>query len=342
MQHPATMTRAGGGTGCRWMAVVVGTVLTLAGRPATAQQMPLLGVRPFNGQATALGKPNHVFHYYVEADRGWGGLDGSDREAARVDEVRAARGRFPDRLILISYAGMPRSGATLEGCADGAYDARYRSYGRAMQEAGLGRIVLRIGWEWDGSANPMGIEGDSGKAVLYRRCFRNIARNVRAGYGGSAGGILFDFNSTTGIAHRGGLPLLNSGYPGDDVVDIVSVEGFDNRPCAQPADAACRWGRVLRSLTLVRDFARARGKRMAIPEWAVWNTTGSPDPYHIQGFDNPMHVRNLCAFARDPANNVLYYVYFNGSRRSPWYDLTEPRNRRAAEAFATYCDSGPG
>lgn len=340
MRDPIAAMRAGGRARRSWAAVMLGAVLALGGGPAAAERGPLFGVRPFNGHATALGKPNQVFHYYVEASRGWGGLDGSNRDVGKILEARAAQRRFPDRLILISYPGLPARGATLEGCARGAYDARYRGYGQAMRAAGLRGVVLRVGWEWDSDTTRMGVGGNIGKTGAFRHCFQNIVRNIRAGYGGSEG-IRFDFNSTTGIALRGGLRLLSSGYPGDDVVDIISVEGFDNRPCPYGGDAACRWGRVLRSLTLVRDFARARGKRMAIPEWAVWNTAGLPDPKRIRGFDNALHVRNLCRFARDPANNVAYYVYFNGRHR-PWYDLTQPRNRRAAQAFATYCGSGPG
>jgi hypothetical protein len=310
------------------------------GTTAAGREAPFLGVQPYGGEPEALGKRNDVFHYFIEADKGWGGLDGSDEEVAKIREARKDLAKHPGRLVLLSHPGVPDGGGSLEACANGAYDARYRGYGRAIREEGLRGAVIRVGWEWDGGGTELSIHGDRSRAHAYRRCFRNIVKGIRAGYDGPEEDIRFDFNSTTGIAHRGGRDLLEAGYPGDDVVDVISVEGYDNRPCKVAADVECRWERVLASLELVRDFARERGKPMAIPEWGIWNTTGMPrDGDTVRGFDNPTHIRHLCRFARDPANNVLYYVYFLG-RTSTWHNLNRPENRLSAQAYAAACASG--
>lgn len=348
-----SLTSKVSGKSCRRSIVVAGSLalgLFWTGT-VSAQQAPLLGVRfsppSFETELPPAfgGKPNWIWHWMIETDKGWPALNGDNPADSHIAEAARRTDANPSRRALISHPGIPSGvGATRRGCATGAYATHYAKFGRAMANAGLDNAILRIGWEWDGGGTPISLRKDFAGIADYKACFRNIVTNVRAGWRGVRGSLtgvpLFDFNSTTDIGNPSLAGRLDQAYPGNDVVDIVSVEGYDNRPCADATNVDCRWGNIERSLILVRDFAASRTptpKRMAIPEWAIWNDPTGP----AKGFDNPEHVRRLCAFARTPANNVFYYNYFNGGPNYPNLDLTLPRNSQSRNAFVASCGSGP-
>ena len=51
--------------------------------------------------------------------------------------------------------------------------------------------------------------------------------------------------------------------------------------------------------------ARARGKRLAVSEWGVW------DQGDLAKADNPVYVENMYRFFRDNAANIAYENYYN-------------------------------
>src|SRR5690606_1391277 len=78
-------------------------------------------------------------------------------------------------------------------------------------------------------------------------------------------------------------------------------------------DPACRLARQERAwnhyswhLYTIRDFAAAKGKRMAIPEWGI---TTRADGHG--GGENPYYIRKMHEFIMNPANHVAFHVYFD-------------------------------
>ena len=65
-----------------------------------------------------------------------------------------------------------------------------------------------------------------------------------------------------------------------------------------------RWARVERVFDLVRDFGLAHGKKLAFPEWGIW--TSRQQHQRWGGGDNPYHVQQVCAYAKDPAKCHAY------------------------------------
>ena len=213
----------------------------------------------------------------------------------------------------------------------GQFDGYYLSYGRQIRAYGIKNLILRLGWEWDADTNALNADGDPAKAAKYAQCYRRIALNIRAGC--PECNTQFDFNSTTRINRRG--DLIDIGFPGPDVVDIVSIEGYDNT--GPKGDPPGRWQALKSAFDYVKAFGQRKGTYFAIPEWAVLNTTLAPAPGNFNGGgDNGYHVQQVCTYAKDAGNGAYWLVYFNGSAdRYPWHDLRA--NPNAMAAYRQYC-----
>jgi hypothetical protein len=265
-------------------------------------------------------------HTYVTKREGWEPIRGRSA-GARLHEVKAALEDEPGQTVLISYPPFPQGTEGNNGrralgkCAAGNFNRYYLEYGRSLAAHGLNRLILRIGWEWDADYFVWGADRDLYQARLYGDCFAHVVRAIRRGH--PDGRLLFDWGSTMRVTPE----MLKAGYPGDGVVDVVSVSGYDNRGGSTPQE---RWARVERVFDLVRDFGRAHGKKLAFPEWGIWFNGGS-----WGGGDNPYHIQKVCAYAKNPANNVLYLNYFN--RVNPYVDHRLEAHPRALAAFRAHC-----
>jgi hypothetical protein len=97
-------------------------------------------------------------------------------------------------------------------------------------------------------------------------------------------------------------------------VDIYDQSWATNTyPYPSTCDAACRltrqqtaWNGHSWRLNTLRDFARARGKPLALPEWGVITRSDGHG-----GGDNPYFVQMMHDFILDLANNVVFHAYFN-------------------------------
>ena len=112
------------------------------------------------------------------------------------------------------------------------------------------------------------------------------------------------------------------------------MEGYDGQgPKGNPEG---RWRAQEQILNFIRDFTKARGKKMAIPEWAIMNEKLASVPANFNtGGDNGYHIQKICEYAKNKDNNVAYHIYFNGSDTYPWHDLR--RNPNAMAAYRNYC-----
>ncbi len=248
---------------------------------------------------------------------GWSELRGDPDD----DHTRYIMGLAQDRIasggvFVISYSGIPKDGdrtVDLARCARGDFASSYQKFGNRLRLEGLAAkgIVIRIAWEWDntGTTNMgIGSKPTSTQLANFKACYANIVTNMRIGVkNDGVGRPLFDFNSSTGAT----TASLTSGYPGDKYVDIVSMEGYDNRgPGCRPTDHLCRWKDFYSHVQQVSAFGKARNKLMAFPEWALWELYKDDGKTLLRDGNNPVHVENLCKFAKEPANRVHYFSYF--------------------------------
>jgi hypothetical protein len=205
---------------------------------------------------------------------------------------------------------------SLAKCAAGQYDTHWARLADNLVYYGLHSAYLRPGWEMDGSWFAWRAEPGSGREAHFAGCFRRIVQTMRQRQ--PTAQWRFVLNTATAWSNRSYLEAI---WPGDQYVDVVGIDFYDQSwyantyPYPSGCDAACRlarqqtaWHYTSRHLFTLRDFALARGKSIAIPEWGV---AIRPDGHG--GGDNPYYMRKMHEFIHDPQNEVEFHAYWNVS-----------------------------
>ncbi len=208
---------------------------------------------------------------------------------------------------------------TLASCAAGTDNAHWKALATNLVAAGLGSSVLRLGHEFNGNWYAWNAVG---RASTYIGCFQQMVTTMRAVSGSH---LSFNWNPSAGPLQM----AAETAYPGDAYVDSVGLDIYDvvygtfGQPKSGPADAGPDGGDLLtdaerqkgwtflttgdHNLYYWRDFAKAHGKPLSIPEWGTWNEAGSEPG----GGDDPVYVQGMHDFIADPANDVLFASYFD-------------------------------
>jgi hypothetical protein len=208
-------------------------------------------------------------------------------------------------------------GTKLEDVADGGYEGYFHLLAERMASIQpAGDITVRIGWEHNGWWYPW---SSIGREADYIQAYRMAVDQFRQ----VSDRFVFEWNFNEAY-HENPAPA----YPGDDVVDIISIDGFYNTEWSG-------WDGV-RAFELVRDkpyglawlesFAAAHDKPTAYSEWGVTADT--------QGAD---YIRLFAAWVKEHAaaadgEGVVYTGYWESNDHLPAYlqDNTYPA---ASEAF---------
>lgn len=296
--------------------LLCGATLALS---CTAAQAAEVGVFRWNspegpsqvdGFSQWLGNPVTVATAF-EARTTWDDITGADWNLAPWSNwVRAQHGRN----IALAVPMLPASGASLASCAAGQYDGYWAKFANNLAYYGLHWAYLRLGWEMDGGWYAWNAKQGSGKEASFAGCFRRIVQTMRKAQ--PANQWKFVLNTAANFSSKS---YLDAVWPGDDYVDVVAIDFYDaswlsnTYPYPSPCDAACRTARQQRAwdgyswrLYAIRDFAVARGKHVALPEWGI----GTRADGHAGG-DNPGFIRKVHAFIQDPANQVAFHGYWD-------------------------------
>ncbi len=219
-------------------------------------------------------------------------------------------------IPLVNEADAGRFADVAAGSIDGHHQAIADRLRQIMEQD---KIYLRLGWEsdkgypWSITAHKGAGQPDPANPEDYRNAWRRIAEIYR----NTVPGAVMVWNM---LKH----PPVNwaTYYPGDDVVDILSIDLYDNgwggsfdsdnkawkRFGLGSYDAAS--GRV-DGLQGVLEFARSRGKKMALDEWAVANQTVS----ETDGANNNFFVPAVFAFLTEHQDDIEYEIYFNNDKK---------------------------
>jgi len=171
---------------------------------------------------------------------------------------------------------------------------------------GFSRAFLRIGWEFNGGWYPWEAAKDP---VSFTAAFRHIAGVFRSVPGQH---FAIVWNPSAGAGNNPPEQL----WPGDDAVDLVGLDVYNQSWHAQDKDPQMRWqGRLTTGygLNWLASFAAAHRKRIVIPEWG----TGTRPDGHGWG-DDPLFIHNMAAWMR--THNVLYQGYWDFTASD--YDAT--------------------
>ncbi|MCI0386096.1 glycoside hydrolase family 26 protein [Streptomyces sp. CNQ085] len=171
----------------------------------------------------------------------------------------------PDRLFVLNVPMQARNEAGLpdhevrELLAQGArgrFDHHFRTLAGHLVSAGVPDTVIVLGWEMNGTTYTHRCAPDPRAWKTY---WRRIVAAMRSVDGQR---FRFDFAPSRGKDAIGWTEC----YPGDDVVDIIGMDSYDQPP-GETFDDQVNQPYGLRHQV---DFAAARGKPISYPEWGLF------------------------------------------------------------------------
>ena len=267
------------------------------------------------------GQPADVVTTYP-AYKTWDELKGSDWHVGTLDGFK---GRLSYGLPLLpSEDGQ----GTLADVAAGKHDDAFRAVAEVLDKHGRQDTFVRIGLEANGTWFPWGVGAD--KAEDFKAAWRHVQGVLKA----ASPTLSFGFDIGCGTPFQGGsdrLDSLNTLYPGDDVVDVVGCDRYDQYhvkarnqgewdASLHPSDAA--------GLADVAEFARAHGKRLAIPEW------GLASAQRDGAGDNPFFIYSMYSFFLQNKDILAYENYFNEPEDSLGSAIWDPgQNPKSAAEY---------
>jgi Glycosyl hydrolase family 26 len=199
----------------------------------------------------------------------WGDVQGPAFILRPWAQWRAAR---PERLLVLNVPMLvpnetsmnDREVATLLARgASGEFDENFRVLGQRLVSLAAADTIIILGWEMNGTTYTSRCAPDP---VAWRAYWRSIVETMRSVPGQR---FRFDFTSTRGADH---IPWERC-YPGDDVVDIIGMDTYDQQPgndfegyLFQPS-----------GLQDQVDFAIKHGKPISFPEWGLFRYGDRPE-----------------------------------------------------------------
>lgn len=251
-----------------------------------------------------INSPVHYAEDFLLRDS-WASLAGAERLSYWQDTPWA------DRMVWAAYP-FPDGQGDLAQAAAGTYNTHYAELAANLVQAGMGNAVLRFGHEFNGnwySWSPLNHpDGVRAGERDFAAAFRQFVTAVRAVPGGH---FTFVWNPVPG---QSGVDLAAC-YPGDPYVDLVGIDIYDQDwnvysptvpPTAQLRERAWQdlrtdpnWG-----IDRIQRLAADHGKRLAVPEWGVWQQNAGHG-----GNDNAYFIRQMYDWLN--ANDVAWNVYFN-------------------------------
>lgn len=215
---------------------------------------------------------------------------------------------FPGRLVY----GLPllpkeSAGRGLDKVAAGEHDSAFNAVADVLAAHGREDSFIRVGLEAQGDWFPWGAGNGENTPEQFREAFAHVSRLLKSKLPQSE--IVFDISC--GAVMRGQqdrMDPLSRLYPGDDVVDVVGCDEYDHftqisrnedqfQQSLNPVKAA--------GLQDTLDFAKAHGKKFAVPEWGV--VAADRDG----GGDNAYFVYSMYKFFAANAEYVAFENYFN-------------------------------
>ncbi|MFB7271397.1 glycoside hydrolase family 26 protein [Streptomyces sp. NPDC056244] len=214
------------------------------------------------------GADVRVGHTYLPGDL-WSNIEGAPDFLEQWAEWRKAR---DDRLFVLNVPMLERNEDHVRDSvvrrelykgAAGRYDEHFSALARRLVGLGVPDTVIVLGWEMNGAT----YTHRCGPApAAWKMYWRRIVTTMRAVPGQN---FRFDFAPNRG---RDAVPWTSC-YPGDDVVDIIGMDSYDQPP-----------GRTFREqvdepygLQDHVDFAAAHGKVISYPEWGLFRNGDNPE-----------------------------------------------------------------
>jgi Glycosyl hydrolase family 26 len=269
------------------------------------------GVQAIGGFAAAMRVNFAVGHAYLPGNT-WGDIEGPDWVLNPWARWRtAAPGRmFVLNVPMVAPNEPPSSSdhvaAALRAGAEGAEDGHFRTLAQRLVDRGAADTVIVLGWEMNGTSYSSRCAPDTG---AWKDYWRRIVAAMRSVPGQD---FRFDFTPTRGSQAVGWTEC----YPGDDVVDFVGMDTYDQHPGRTFTDFVTQpFG-----LQAQANFAAAHGKPMSYPEWGLFDYGDDAD-----------YIRHMYTWMS--THNVAYQSITDYCPHGVWQCDQNPESRRAYAAL---------
>ncbi|MFB6889822.1 glycoside hydrolase family 26 protein [Kitasatospora sp. NPDC056327] len=265
-----------------------------------------------------LGDANlQVGHTYL-AGNGWADIEGEPMVLATWSQWRQTD---PSRMLVLGVpmlvpneANVP-DGEVARLLAQGArgdFDRHFLRLARKLVAFGGADTVLTLGWEMNGVTYTHRCKPDPAAWKTYWRRIVTVMRSVPGQH------FRFDFAPNRGLD---AIPWTKC-YPGDDVVDIIGMDNYD-QPAGGTFDDYVREPYGLQDQV---EFAAKRGKPVSYPEWGLFHNG-----------DNPEFVQRMVEWIR--THDTAYQTVTDYCPHGFWQC---DRNPRSSARFRQLMTGSPG
>ncbi|HJD83739.1 glycosyl hydrolase [Kitasatospora aureofaciens] len=265
-----------------------------------------------------LGNANlQVGHTYL-AGNSWADIEGEPAVLGMWSQWRLAD---PSRLLVLGVPMLvPNEAQVPDGevarllgrGAHGDFDSHFVRLARRLVALGGADTVITLGWEMNGVTYTHRCKPDPTAWKAYWRRIVGVMRSVPGQR------FRFDFAPNRGLD---AVPWTKC-YPGDDVVDIIGMDSYD-----QPAGSTFEdYVREPYGLQDQVEFAARRGKPVSYPEWGLFRNG-----------DNPEFVRRMVDWMR--THDTAYQTVTD---YCPHGFFQCPSNPRSTAVFKQLMSGSPG
>lgn len=296
-------------TTARAAAVTVAAAVALAA-PAAAVAAEPPGPAPAptaeaTPRASGLAFDSGVFAHSLDRVERYEKATGRKVDVLSVSPARGSWATIMDPWWLKAPAGFKgtldvavplwQEDGDLATAAAGGYDAEWTKLGQMIEEKFPGSSV-RAGWEmnipgWKHAATPANVG-------QWRQAYQHSTVALKKG--GPSLKTVFNPNKSPG----GSLPDAAQAYPGDAYVDYIGLDAYDWWPKYTPESVNEHFNGP-QGWNYWLDFAKAHGKKFAVPEWGV-------APGNAQGGgDNPYFIEQVWAWLIKNQDHVAFVNYFD-------------------------------
>jgi hypothetical protein len=202
------------------------------------------------------------------------------------------------------------TGDTLANAASGADDHYYLEIAKGAAAVDR-KMVIRVGWEFNGNWSPYYATPNPAEFIAaYRRVVR-VFRSVSPTF-------KFEWCASFGADDP------DSAYPGDDVVDFIATDIYEDSSWLT-GTAAERWNILLTGsagLGWLQQFAAEHQKPIAVPEYAT-NYNDGAFPTEMADW-----IKN---------NHVIYHAWWESREAFDGYLPDHPKAEKSYSAAWSWC-----
>ncbi|MFI8436160.1 glycoside hydrolase family 26 protein [Streptomyces sp. NPDC079020] len=265
------------------------------------------GVRRMAGLSRWLGGTElRAGHSYLPGDL-WVNIEGRPEFLRSWAAWRQAQ---DDRMFVLNTPMLERNEdrvpdsevrTILRSGADGDYDGHFRKLAERLVSLGIPDTVIVLGWEMNGTTYTHRCAPDPPAWKAYWRSIVTAMREVPGQR------FRFDFAPSRG---QDAVPWTDC-YPGDDVVDIIGMDSYDQPP-GESFDEQVNTPYGLRKHV---DFAAEHDKPISYPEWGLFRNG-----------DNPEYMRRMLTWIDE--HDPVYQTVTDYCPHGVWQCAGNPESTR--------------